>query len=476
MYGNNDGQFKTDLKQALRKFSQDSLADCQLAHSLGLVQKELAAHGLAPNALQRAEALRRILRAGLQTLHESGHAQAASILHQHYVQGELPGDIAEAMHLADSTFYNYQAKAIEKLASLLWERERQASHEPAELRQQLRHLPLASYSRLFGIESASKRLLASLMDADGRGVVILSGMGGVGKTSLAHTTIKQLLPFGFFKDLLWLTARPEGAFPGDSGAGANRFSHDTMVDELINQIPLPDIRHQPIAEKSAALKALLRKTPHIIVIDNLDEEAGLHHILETLSAYTMPSKFLITSRIATSDIRFVQTFPVRSLPPDVAASFMRYHAHERAVTSLDAISAETMNALVSLTGGNPLAIELLIGLLAYLPLERIIDDQTLMQNQTIKYEYDQLFRRSWSLLTESAQQLLLSMLFMPAQGAGWKDLSAISGLSDDLLDQSIQKLIRLSLLMRSGTDHSIYRIHEMTRQYLMSSQDQPGQP
>lgn len=474
MYTDQDGQFKTDLKQALRKFSDDSLADCQLAHSLGLVQKELATRGLSPSALHRADALRQILRAALQALQESGQPEAATILHQHYVQGKQPRVLIAEMHLSDSAFYNYQAKAIDKLAGLLWQRENKEMQAPDELRHQLRHLPPAGYSRLFGIETASKKLLDTLADPEGRGVVILSGMGGVGKTSLAHTTIKQLMSYGRYKDLFWLTVRPGSVLPRDSSEDATGFGHDTLVDELINQVPLPDMRHQPIAEKTVAIRALLRKEPHLIVIDNLDEETALHRLLETVSTYTIPSKLLITSRIATSDIRFVQTFPVRSLPLDDAASFMRYHAQERAVTSLAAISAEKMSALVSLTGGNPLAIELLIGLLAYLPLERIIADQTLMQNQTIRYEYDQLFRRSWSLLTVEAQQLLLSMLFMPSQGASWNDLSAISGLSAALIDQSIQQLIRLSLLMRNGQDHSIYRIHEMTRQYLLSTHDEYG--
>jgi hypothetical protein len=125
---------------------------------------------------------------------------------------------------------------------------------------------------------------------------------------------------------------------------------------------------------------------------------------------------------------------------------------------------------LTVTGGNPLAIKLVVGQLLTLPLTQVMDDllQTRAQAQEL---YTFLFRYSWERLSEPAQYLLLHMPLLDSRGATWEDLAAVSGVTlNGHFRIALQELVNTSLLNAgpAGGD-LVYSIHPLTEHFVLSN-------
>lgn len=80
-----------------------------------------------------------------------------------------------------------------------------------------------------------------------------------------------------------------------------------------------------------------------------------------------------------------------------------------------------MEPLITVTGGNPKAIEIALGLVKYehRPLQQVIDDLYAARGEL----FDNLFTRAWALLDEASRRVLLVATFFPTS-AGVEALSA----------------------------------------------------
>ncbi|NTU81388.1 MAG: hypothetical protein HGA45_18750 [Chloroflexales bacterium] len=78
--------------------------------------------------------------------------------------------------------------------------------------------------------------------------------------------------------------------------------------------------------------------------------------------------------------------------------------------------------LIAVTGGNPKAIELAMGLIKHerRPLQQVVDDLYAARGEI----FDKLFTRAWSLLDEAARRVLLVATFFPTGASGRPSASA----------------------------------------------------
>jgi hypothetical protein len=121
----------------------------------------------------------------------------------------------------------------------------------------------------------------------------------------------------------------------------------------------------------------------------------------------------------------------------------------------------------ALTGGNPLALKLVAGLVAVLPLPQVLSDLAHSRSDQVETMYKHIYWKAWHTLPPDAQALLQSMPLVADYGALPDQLQAISGLSEAQFWPALQALAARSLVEIQGTtSHRRYGIHSLTRTFL----------
>ena len=148
-------------------------------------------------------------------------------------------------------------------------------------------------------------------------------------------------------------------------------------------------------------------------------------------------------------------------------ALIRHEAHLRGLPEVADASDDALYRILAVTGGNPLAIKLVVGQLVSLPLDQVLAALETAQPDTDSF-YQYLYRISWDLVSAPAQHLLRRMARLPAGEGTWEDLSAISGLSGNDLASAIETLTTHSLLQASGFEEKTYCLHPLTYHFATS--------
>jgi hypothetical protein len=122
---------------------------------------------------------------------------------------------------------------------------------------------------------------------------------------------------------------------------------------------------------------------------------------------------------------------------------------------------------LGVTGGNPLAIKLVVSLAAVLPLAQSLADLVKGQPGPIEDLYRRIYWRAWHTLSSEARALLQAMPLVAELGATIQQMQAISGLAERQLLPAILELVARSLLeVRGPAWDKLYGIHRLTESFL----------
>lgn len=350
-------------------------------------------------------------------------------------------------------------------------------------------LPNQAYRVLVGRAPLLRDLLAALQDTQGRWVVTIDGIGGIGKTALAREAVALCEKRQWFDAILWISAAAGRAQPRvDASSGTLTFA--TLLDTVARYLGAPDLAQADLTEKRLRVQTLLRRQRVLLVLDNLESaaepQAALVAQLQTL---LNPSKALCTSRHRFTDD--VYAVHLGGLATEVAVPFVRQEAQERRVVQVAAATDTLITQLVTITGGSPLALKLAVGQASYLPLPVII--QTLRaagaRSALPSVEtglYQALFGPVWEQLSTPARELLIALTtFAPGEGGALVALQVVSNLAEAVLLVSINELWLLSLL--EVAEESVgaasglrYFLHPLTYHFVVGKLDEfaqlPGNP
>ena len=118
------------------------------------------------------------------------------------------------------------------------------------------------------------------------------------------------------------------------------------------------------------------------------------------------------------------------------------------------------------TGGNPLALKIVVGLLDLLSLNRLLSGLTSSHPAQVAEVYNRIYRQTWRLLSKNGRTLLQAMP-LAVEPADVEYLLSISGLSENDLWPAIEELRQRSLLEIEGDLHGkLYGIHRLTDTFL----------
>jgi hypothetical protein len=130
-------------------------------------------------------------------------------------------------------------------------------------------LPSLDYGTLFGREQVLAQLVADLQATDSVATIAIVSMGGMGKTTLAYEVAKRVIQAGYFKKVVWDSAKLEEYrdFRLHS-TGTPIFSVDSFLTKLartFNEVFPPNLS---VEERLERAKELVKATPTLLVIDN----------------------------------------------------------------------------------------------------------------------------------------------------------------------------------------------------------------
>jgi hypothetical protein len=417
-------------------------------------------------------AFRALLDAGLARLADEA-PEAADLLRRRFIQGQAVAEIARSLSYAERSVYTRQEEALTRLAQLIWDMDAAAQAvAPLTTAQQaaLSALPSPTYSRLFGVAGLLARLNEFLRDPQACWLISLEGIGGVGKTALAHAAVAALVREGSIQRALWVTARQQFFAWGHTQTEARpALTYDDLCAELHAALGLSTPNGQPIAEQERRLRAALATLPTLVVVDNLETAADVQAIVVGLDRLARPTKMILTTRHRVSAYECVTALSLRELGHEDALAFIHHHAAERNTAALLDATLDDLTRIAEVTFGNPLAIKLVIGQLRARPLAVVLDDLAHARAGARDF-FLYIFRYSWAQLSPAARHLLLHMPLLDARGARAAELATVAGVApDDAFWQAIEELVDSSLLNAGRTvGRTIYSIHRLTEYFLLS--------
>ncbi|WP_172836155.1 AfsR/SARP family transcriptional regulator [Microlunatus soli] len=304
------------------------------------------------------------------------------------------------------------------------------------------------------------RELSAVGDADGPALRLITGMGGVGKTSIA---------------LAWAHRHADAYPDGQLFVDLRGFSDDPPVDpgealeSCLRTVGVPSERVPAgLQDRSNLLRSLLSSRRVLIVLDN----AGSADQVRPLLPGSGPATVIVTSRHALPGLVArdgAVVTAVRPLTRSASVQLLGDLIGNRAGGDTDAV-----HALAELCGDLPLALRVA----AQQAVDRI--DQTIAQLVAeLGDQHDRLDLLdagdgpatdvrailSWSYrsLPEQAAELFAQLGLLPGADADVPALAALSGTSRSVVRRRLDVLVRAHLIDRSVRGR--YRQHDLLRAY-----------
>ncbi|MFG6094117.1 NB-ARC domain-containing protein [Leptothoe sp. ISB3NOV94-8A] len=290
--------------------------------------------------------------------------------------------------------------------------------------------------------------------------VVIQGMGGTGKTVLATEIVRNIK--NKFEKVIWASANESPIDLAD------------LLDIVLRKL---DYRSDQLtlAQKQEQVNDLLRKKRYLLVIDSF-ERIGDDRIDKFLGDKTFyPSKILITTRQFYPQASCLIT--LEGLTRQQTRRMLERARLKKGVKH--AFTTDTVKAIYSATGGLPLALGVIIGLLSEnVSLNVIINsltgrgtspDEALSADVSkVEAMFTTLIGASWKIVSNNAQRILMGMTFFAAP-ASEQAIQIISDTDQEEFRSEIDHLIRLSLLHthreQMGGDEFRYSIHPLIRSF-----------
>ncbi len=453
------------VHQALSDWYSDAPDPGPLA-GLAVVQQAQASSGWSAR-----RATSHVLAAALDTLATTA-PKDARLLQRRFVDEKPVFIVAREWAVAEATFYKHQRRAIGSLAAVLAEMEHSARGQRSATA--AARLPWVDHGRLFGVEPLLGQLGDVLTAAEPpSSIVMLTGLGGLGKTTVARSALEQIVQGGDEAwEVGWVSAQQQSFLP--SGVirplDAPALTADDLLLALASQLLPGDARNAPFTSQRTlgALQAHLRHIPHLVVIDNLETLRDVEALLPTLRRLAGPSRFLLTSRKALPGEHDVYHLPVPELGEADALGLVRFEAATRNLQAVSQASDADLRPIYETVGGNPLALKLIVGQLYLLPLPQVVDNLRQARGQKIADLYRYIYWQAWNQLDADAQDVLLGMPVFAQSGADLASIERISEVQGGRLAQALERLAHLSLVNVAGDLWTRrYSIHRLTETFMI---------
>jgi len=369
-------------------------------------QRWPAVQELVNQGIDVVTAIRRILSEACQKL-EATHASEVQLLYKQYIERRTPEAIADEEGFDKTTFHRWRNQALCELAVLIT----RANHDAK--RNSSRFVPRLP---VLGFEPLITDIVNRLYDDAAPPVIIIEGMGGLGKTTLAQSIAHRIETGEEYAGVLWVSAKTV-AF--DQWAGQRRLLPQYHIEtrDLMHELARELHIHIPNDYTMLVneVRTHCKNKKYLIVIDNLETIENVMALTPLIDMLVVPSRLLITTRDRTSNALPAELpryyVPLSELAQDISFQLLRHAAAYHHSAGLSDANENELSQIYSVTGGNPLALWLVAGQARNVPWHVFIQNLTEQYFHGHKtYElYEYVYRRSWEQLSPKAQHVLIAM-------------------------------------------------------------------
>lgn len=389
--------------------------------------------------------------------------------HMLYLIEVFAGQLPPASARQWAALAGYHLDAAE-LQPLFQNHTQTASSPPADAPPSSNILADLSQPKLFGVEQPRQQLIQITKNSQEPWLIAIDGMGGIGKTALAGAVVKAVASGEHFHNTAWVSAKQEDFLPGSGLHPANQPALDveTLTDNLLAQLNKSIPLTRSPEEKLAILSDLLKQSPCLIVIDNLETVIDYQALLPLLGKLTNPGKIILTSRHSLHNYPEVFCLSLKGLSKADTFAFLKHEAAVRGQMDVaEGLSQTALEQIYDVVGGNPLALKLVVGQLRVLPLLQVLDSLQQARGKTVDDLYTYIYWQAWHALTPLSREVLLAMPLV--QGGAFAQLSAVMQLGTDNLNPALAQLTQLSLVEVGGSiEQRRYTIHRLTESFLLT--------
>ena len=419
-----------------------------------------------------AIAIQNLIDLGLGEL-ERFEPDLAELLDQRFRRRKSMKALQQEIHLSKTVLYERQKQAITALTSVLIRLEAKSVVETNAKRQRLLALlPQPTYQKWLG-DAADLAQVQQALDEGRRSgprpPLFITGIGGLGKTSLAREAIATWLQGGdyAYDRLLWtVVVQPPISLALQMPGERKSHTLDQVLADLGAQL---DVNVNALPGNQRKLRVIaqaLRDTSALVVIDNVESPDEVVMALRVVDSLSPVAQLLVTSR---HQIQHSSGYTVtlRELSTENAHRLLALEAKRLRLSEIDQTVFERLYRIL---GGHPHALKLTIAQLEYLPVA-----QTLRgfeeHSATAQALFQYIYERAWSLLSSEARDLMLGLWLLPAAGVSWDGLKvtlnyAGNAYADEDLQRFIQELTTLNLVQTTQTRPLIYSLHRLTYNFL----------
>ena len=321
----------------------------------------------------------------------------------------------------------------------------------------------------FGRDEEIAKALAALDPQDRSWGLVIDGIGGIGKTALAVEVAYRCQEQSRFEGVLFATAKLTRLEPsGERTLPDNVPALDALLSELAHALGATGVAQSAGVEKRRGLLAYLRAYAGparrvLVILDNLETLPPEEQVAAAEWMRNLPThcKGIITSRRRAGD--GAVWLRLERLAWDAARQLIAEEVRrsETLARVLAPAGAAHWQELYDATGGSPLALRWLLGLMGARALSIARAVALLRGAEADSPLHDFIYR-------EARQEMgvddwrLLSALALFAAPASFAALTAITGLTRLALESAVERLHAYALVDVLGPDGP-YTLHPLTR-------------
>lgn len=321
--------------------------------------------------------------------------------------------------------------------------------------------PMLREDRFIGREGIVNDLVSILSKRQDAKVIVLTGLPGVGKTTVARLVIQSLqkADSNYKIIILQLTVEPD---------------FESLLNSILEQSEMWHSIPLNLTKKRQLIKQLLRKQQYLIVIDEgnvttLSDNTFVQALLDLLSdAHT-----LLVGQNVSSENHI--PFLVEGLKPKDVKTLLN-----RQLPEIESVKGDVFSEIVNITGGLPVGLNIMIGCLrdqrfqinTFISILGSVNAEPLGQDN-VQPRYDAILSWIWSVLNPTEKLILYATaMFDPTSGATFEDIDSIcSNISGKLMKSRIDTLCSLSLLNDQESEEQTphYTLHSLVFRFVQQS-------
>lgn len=228
------------------------------------------------------------------------------------------------------------------------------------------NLPRPNYSEFIGRQEELKTLLKLLAPESGAHLIMVDGIGGVGKTALVVKAAYHCLQLSrggatdpyepLFDVIIFVSAKQQFLTPAGIWARSHVPNTLSAIFREMAQVLGVDIARAAPEEQPGLIRHALGRQRTLLIIDNLETVEDKDRVLAFLYDLSPAVKAVITTR----EQRFYTPIQLECLPEDDGIQLIQHEAEKQEVT----INYEDVQSLYKRTDGIPAAIIYAVGQLA----------------------------------------------------------------------------------------------------------------